>query len=384
MAGDEDTLESVQEHLTLALERYRTMTRVRGDFMETVFGVHHGLLRAFNIWLRDSDFLRENEKASFKDRAKEVLPDFISDYDIPGLADQRNYYAHPQDTFYYSITDTTIQDTAKAFVELILDAWTELFDTSPPYVTIEHPEITAQENILNAPQVEVLWTELKRLKAELERSERREASLSAAAEKKDGHIEELQEQVSGLKARLRPKIPKPHLPDLPWRQLAWGLVLLPVPLLLSLALHLWATIPGAWAWPVAAGVAALVLCFFGLLNLARFLREVGLLRLVAILSVALILATLLVLPSTDAELPWAERGGTSLTVVLDAIGDGVYAYTSVCADWGGKVADAIASSPDVPTPAAKPTRSATPTATRGPRATSTATVRPTATATRTP
>jgi hypothetical protein len=346
--------------------------------------VHHGLSRAFDILLRGSDFSRDNPEASFKDKAKEVLPSFYWDCDLARLADQRNWYAHPEYNFYHKVTDTTIRDTAKEFVELILAAWPVLFNRSAPYAAIEHPKLASQENILKAPQVKALRKEMDRLRSELESIQRKEGSLSRVAQEKDAHIDELQERVAGLKARLRPRIPKPRLPDLPWRKLALGLLLLPLPMLFSLALHLWAASPEAWAWPVTAGVAALVLCFFGLLNLARFLRAVGLLRLIAALAIALLAATVLVLPTTDPELRWADRSGSSLTRVLDSIGEGVYSYTSACAGWGGELAEFIITSPDVSAPAVQSTRSAAPTATKGTKATSTPTSRPTSTATRTP
>jgi hypothetical protein len=367
MAGRDDTLESVQEHLKLALERYRDKARVRGDFVEAVFGMHHGLLRAFDIMLRDSNLLKQKPDASFADKAEAALPDFYVRYRVSTLAEQRNYYAHPEHNFYHQVTDDSIRETAIGFVNLVLDAWPKLFNTSPPYASIEHPPLTRQENILSAPQVAELQADIVALQIEL-----------SNAKSKDRRIQELDEEVARLKAKLRPRLPIPRIPDLPWRKLGIGmLLLLPLPLLIGFGLHLVVTMPGSWAWPVVVGLAALILCFLGLLNLARFLRAVGLVRLVAIISIVLVIVTLVFLPATDAELGWARRAGSSLTLCLDSVGGAVLSYTTTCVDWGSDLATLMASpSTGVTVPIPESTRSTTPGASKTPGATITATPRP--------
>ena len=312
MSDRDKGLEEITRYLRQALKRYQEQTRVRGDFMETVFGVHHALHRAFNLELKESDpeFLKQEQKPSFFDKAEKVIPELTGPFRVQELADNRNYYAHPEHTFYKEVDDDHIRNTAIGFVDLALEVWPRLFEGLPPRLD-GHPSLSKPEDVLNAAQVSGLRETLTLAVQRIDAQDR-------ALEQRGIQIQQLQTHLAEKSAEIDQKS---AIRRIPWRTLAVGiLLLLPIPGLIGFGEYLWRERPIAWYWLLIPAALLLISAFYSLRNLWRFFRSAGAVRIIAALCVGLVIATLVLTPFASRELGWDEKAGAALTRVLGSTG----------------------------------------------------------------
>ena len=128
-------------------------------------------------------------------------------------------------------------------------------------------------------------------------------------------------------------------PPIRWLSLLFGVLLLvPVPLLVGYGLTFYREQQQAWYWPLIAGLIALGLTLVGLFFFVRFLLDVGLLRVAAIVAGGLVVASLVTVAFAGRGLVWNERVGTAVAKILGWIDKGVVAYVDAFLNWGKQVA----------------------------------------------
>ena len=78
MARDERSIEEIEEHLRIALERYQKDARVRGDFVEAIFGVHHQLESGVDHYLESKGIQLapnpDGKPLSFSQKVEQTFP----------------------------------------------------------------------------------------------------------------------------------------------------------------------------------------------------------------------------------------------------------------------------------------------------------------------
>jgi hypothetical protein len=349
-------LEAIERYLRMALKQFEQEARVRGDYIETVFCVHSALEDAFDVHLRwKGEYSAPGalDQLRFSDKAQGVIPEVCGLFDIERLEQQFNSYAHPGRVFYEQVTDKEIKDTAIEFIQLGLESWTRLFGGPPPSVS-EPPPLPAPEDIQNLPAVVELKQQLVDVLDERD-------TLADELEKRDAQIQELQK---------RPPEPPVQSSSSPakrkfsWRALVLGLILLlPMPFIAGMGEYIWRVKPAAWYGLLIPAALLLVLSFFALRSLWRFIRSVGVVRAGAILSIALVVATLAFMPFAGLDLGWVERPGAALTRVLGLVDSSIGRYVSMTFSTGamlpGRFLSATPGGPAGSPATTKPTRVAT-------------------------
>ncbi len=239
-----ESLGDVENRMRAVLHTYER-AHMGGDFLQALLAVHSTLEDAFNVHLAGT-----GESLSFNQKASKVLPqDVYVAARVEELNNQRNRLAHPMRHY----TEDYIRETAVGLVTLALAAWPFVFQTPAPPVNHPSSETTPAATV---------------------------APVTQAAPVRAWHIA--------------------------WVDLSLSiLLLLVVPWLAGLTYYLWVYHPVAWYWPVALAFILLVSLYFLVRALWRFLSAFGLLRFLAVASVAFVAATLLLIP-------FAPRG-TDLT-----------------------------------------------------------------------
>lgn len=362
-----DELGAIERHLRMALRQFEEQARVRGDYMETVFCVHSALEDAFDVRLRGEEEYSAPgvlDQLQFSDKAQAVIPEACGLFDIKRLNQQRNFYAHPGRVFYEQVTDKEIKDTAIEFIQLALESWIRLFGSPPPSVS-EPPPLPAPEDVQNLPAVVELKQQLVDVLDERD-------TLADELEKRDAQIRDLEKHPP------EPPIQSSSSPaktKIPWLALVGGLVLLlPMPFIVGVGEYIWRIKPAAWYGLLIPAVLLLLLCFFALRSLWRFIRSVGVVRAGAVLSTALVAATLACVPFAGLGLGWVDRPGAALTRVLGLVDSSIGRYVSMTFSTGamlsGRFLSATPAGPAGSPATTKPTRVAT--ATVGPQRAATA------------
>lgn len=297
MANHTADLGRIERRLHQVLELY-TKAQGRGDFLEAVLAVHNALEDALDAHLGE-----QASELSFSQKAQALLPQLHDRFEVERLNKQRNFYAHPKQQF----TANEIRDTAVGFVNLALAAWTTLFGhyTSPPAVThppVSPPASSVQTNA--APKPELMPPVLVPV-----------PPTSASVAPQPGIT-----PPASLSQGVQPDEKLVQKTKIPWPALIMGLLLLwPISWLAGFTHHLWRETPITWYWPVLLTGLLLILAVLSLRYLGRFLRILGLVRLIATLSVGLLLATVILTPLMEQELGWSGRTGAALTRVLSFV-----------------------------------------------------------------
>jgi hypothetical protein len=337
MANHTADLSRIERRLRQVLELY-TNAHTRGDFLEAILGVHKALEDALNTHLDE-----QAAELTFSQKAQALLPELYDRFEVEQLNKQRNFYAHPKQQF----TANEIRDTAVGFVNLALAAWTTLFGhyTSPPAVT--HPPVSSPAfsvNASSAPKREVTPPVLAPV-----------SPTSAGVAPKSGIT-----PPTLLSQGVQPDEKLAQKTKVPWPTFIMGLLLLwPISWLAGFTHHLWREILITWYWPVLLSGLLLILAVFSLRCLWRFLRALGLIRLIATLSVGLLLATIALTPVMGQELGWSGRAGAALTRVLSFVR--FVTIEAIFNTYAQGAAQASALFPAPTTPTARETVSATPT-----------------------
>ena len=169
-----------------------------------------------------------------------------------------------------------------------------------------------------------------------------EAALALKAQKHeldaaDARIQAVSRQLAATQATAA--APKRAIP---WRSLILGLVLiLPVALLIGFAASAAARRPVPWPLALIPALLALVVAFFAVRYLWRFIRAVGPLRVLAAAAIVLLLATLLLIPFTGRNQRLSARAGDSLAQVLRGLENTVGVAPRVLAGFGSNLANAV-------------------------------------------
>lgn len=351
MSERQKELEEITDHLHQALDRYQGTAQVRGDFMEAVFCVHHALRRVFELELKASDpeFVEQSPESSFYEMARRVIPNSIESHRVEELAIERNHYAHPEHNFYNKTESQDIRRTAVGLVDLALEVWPELFVGSPPTIG-EHPPLSTPEPFVpslpqtserqvSVPRHIVAPADVSALREDLKRKTQKIENQERALKEKDVKMWHLQERLADKRDHRR----------MLWRALIIGvLLLLPIPGLVGFGECLWRNRSSTWHWLLIPAGLTLASIYCSARSLYRFFRSVGLVRVIAILSVVLVIATLALTPFASARRRWDEKAGAALTKVLAFLGRTTSGYVSSSFDIGNDVASYLFSLPVPP------------------------------------
>jgi hypothetical protein len=339
MANHTADLSRIERRLRQVLELY-TKAQARGDFLEAVLAVHNALEDALDAHLGE-----QATELNFSQKAQALLPQLHDRFEVERLNKQRNFYAHPKQQF----TDNEIRDTAVGFVNLALAAWTTLFGhyTSPPAVT--HPPVSSPAFSVNTSAAPKPQTPPPLVSAPA-------PPTSAGVVPKSGIT-----PPTLSPQRVQPGEKSARKTKAPWSALIMGLLLLwPISWLAGFTHHLWRETLVTWLWwPVLLSGLLLILAVFSLRCLWRFLRALGLIRLISALSVALLLATIALTPFMGQELGWSVQAGAALTRVLSFVR--FVTIEAISNPYAQGAAQAITFFPAPTTPTARETVSTTPT-----------------------
>ena len=269
----------------------------------------------------------QEEDLNFTQKFDQVLPDLSVRFSVDQLNKRRNYYGHPKQLF----EDSEIRQTAVGFIDLSIAAWPDLFGhTRAPIV---HPALAS------APGATGLLQQM------------------AVLRQKDQQIQQLARRIQELETSERPQPGEPvrepfqtGAQAIPWRALVFGiLLLLPLLLLVGFAGYHWRQQPIIWYWAAISTILSLVLGFFAMRHLWRFLRSVGLRRLVAAVSVGLVLATLTMIPFAPRGIDLPYKAGAALARVLTFVEQAVGGVASGISSLGANLAHAVAPTTSLPT-----------------------------------
>lgn len=301
-------LNETKRRLSLFLKHYE-QARSRADFLEVALGIQTALENALDAQLSQEDAV----SLSFAQKFEVVLPNLASAWNVAELGGLRNRYAHPYTTY----TLEQYRHLADELVGLTLAAWPRLFGGASPGVTA--PESLPDDDRL----LQEAGLALRAQKQELDAA--------------DAKVQTLTKQLAA--AQIAPAATQPVIP---WRALLIGLaLLLPVALLVGFAVKVAARRPVPWLLAVVPTVLALVVAFFAVRYLWRFIRAVGPLRVLASAAIVLLLATLLLIPFTGRNLRLTARAGDSLAIVLRGLENTVGVVPGTLAKIGGSLAESI-------------------------------------------
>lgn len=343
-------LTEIRRRLTLFLKHYE-QARSRADFLEAALGIQTALDKALDAQLDPEQV----QGLAFAQKFGTLLPNLAAAWNVAELSELRNRYAHPYTT--YGLEQ--YRSLAAEFAGLALAAWPSLFGGAPPAVAAPQPQ----------PEDDRLL---------------REAALALKAQKQE--LEASEARVRSLTQQLAAARTAPKKAVVPWGALAWGLLLtLPVALLAGFASRAAAARPTPWPLVIIPALLALALAALAVRYLWRFIRAAGPARVAAGAAIALVLATLALVPFTSRQKGLAARTGDSLERVLAGLEQTVFLLPDWLAGLGGDLSALAASrlAPQAPlvsaTSAAPSTPEATAVATAAPAATATAVPPPTAT-----
>jgi hypothetical protein len=122
-----------------------------------------------------------------------------------------------------------------------------------------------------------------------------------------------------------------------------------MPLLIGFAWYHWRQRLIIWYWALTPTVLGLVLSFFILRHLWRFLRSVGVLRLGTAVSVGIVLATLALIPFTPRGMDLPNKAGVALARVLTFVGRAVGGVASGISAFGADLAHVVSPTTALPT-----------------------------------
>lgn len=344
MATEIPDLNDVEKRFRRVLDSYSN-AKTRCDLLETLFGIHTALEDAFDAYLHKRlGFEKEEiQDLSFLEKARKALPgQEVDEFELPRLHGHRSNYAHPRRPYEPGkprpFTNKEIKDTAVDLVSFASAIWRHLFGSLPPQVrrpSLRDRDLAALENV---PQGVLTAEEVDKLYNAFEMEVKR---LSKTVASKDDKIEKLQ-------ARLARKKLWTHLiwgSDIRWRELVYSvLALLPLPWIAGFGQSIWLERPVAWYWLLVPTGLFLALTYFATRSLWRFVHSVGTLRMIATISILLVVSTAVLTPFTKQGLGWAERAGVALAQVLDSVIEVVGDYTSTGFEGGDALAKVFLSS----------------------------------------
>lgn len=292
-------------YLETAITRCQEKARVRGDFMEAMFCVHHALNVAWDDELKEKGMYDKDRKLRFHEKALQVLPG-LECSNLEDLGEFRNWCAHPEYNFYYHIYDDDIRQKAIDFINLAQQAWPMLYGKSLAPIG-EFPPIISQENILNAAQV----AQLRQERAQVSRQKDDLARKLAQSDEQNQQLQAQLTQQREEKARMLAQR------KILWRAILTGLVLLsPIPLLTGFAVHSLRGGSAALYRALVPAALSLLLLYFSARHLGQFLRPLRIGQLLAAVAVGLTAATVALAPFSPKELTWTQKASVALDRVL--------------------------------------------------------------------